>query len=55
MSGWWGLGFEAAQVGDVARNVGQWKMVLGLECQAEEPGLGLEGLDQKKGRTRSVC
>lgn len=52
-SGRWGLGFEAAQVGDVARNVGQWKIVLGLERQAEEHCLDPEGLDKRKDRARS--
>ena len=48
--GWWGLGFEAGEVGDGAGNVGQWKMTLGPECQAEELDLDPEGLEKRTDR-----
>ena len=48
--GWWGLGFEAGEVGDGAGNVGQWKMALGPECQAEELDLDPEGLEKRTDR-----
>lgn len=54
--GWWGLGFEAGEVGDGAGNVGQWKMALGPECQVEELDLDPEGLEKSTDRIgRQIC
>lgn len=37
-------------MGDGAGNVGQWKMALGPECQAEELDLDPEGLEKRTDR-----
>lgn len=50
--GWWGLGFEAREIGDVAGKVGHWNMALGPEYKAEALDLDPEGLEKRKDRVR---